>query len=124
MCRRLHPYVPEAATLCAGGCIPLCVRGDFCGPAVGLQDGAYLADVLVCLIQKVALPRAGARPKGGLGLWWFGLGLELGVYGAGPSNISQHGGESASPNRTLAESIAPTAARNLARTLPSIGGEP
>ena len=26
MCRRLQPYVPEAATLCAGGCNPMCAR--------------------------------------------------------------------------------------------------
>ena len=66
MCRRLQPYVPEAATLCAGGCNPMCARlqAEIAAEAArvaaayvqtGTHTGGYTGGG-----QKPALPRPAA----------------------------------------------------------------
>ena len=64
MCRRLQPYVPEAANLCAGGCNPMCARlqAEMAAEAARaaaayVQTGMRTAGGYTGGGQKPALPR-------------------------------------------------------------------
>ena len=79
MFRRLQPYVPEAATLCSGGCNPMCNlradRGDIQLEVVGGGGADGLA-----LVEQVL--RAHLAEKAGAG-WSTVRGRRFGADGLG-----------------------------------------